>query len=217
MSHPAQFSKPIIDALRIELEGANKTVFDPFAGLGVRLGELCDELGVPFLGIDIEDWPGRDKRVWLGDATNLISYPYDDFIIVSSPTYPNGISDHFKSNDKSKRFTYRSALGKDLQENNTGRYSIRGGQKKWDKYWELVSKCVDCWSAKKADAYINIKGFIHKGELVDLPKLWKDLLSQRGYDIVKEIEIPCPGIRMGANREARLDNEVILVGKFVGA
>lgn len=211
MTHPAQFHPNILEAIRPYIAGTQKLVFDPFAGLGVRLGELCDELGKEFKGIDIEDWPGKDGRVAVGDATDPLSYPEESFIVVSSPTYPNGISDHFKPSDKSKRFTYRTALGQPLQENNTGRYSARAGQKSWNKYWQLSALASYQWYQRKADALINVKNFYHQKEVIDLVKHWEGLLSAHGYKINEIIKMECPGIRFGSNSNARVDSESVII------
>lgn len=211
MTHPAQFHPNIIDALRVELRDDDRLVFDPFAGVGTRLGAMCNDLDLEFAGIDIEDWPDHDLRVDQGDATDLNQYPARPFVVVTSPSYPNGISDHFEPKDTSRRFTYRIALGQPLHNNNTGRYSIRGGKKSWRRYWDLATDAVECWSSYSVDAYVNVKSFVHNKEVVDLPRLWRVLMESRGYEVVAELEVDCPGLRMGANHDARVDYETILV------
>ena len=64
MAHPCQFSPEVLDVLA-GLISPGEHVYDPFAGPGVRLGALCDELGATFSGGDIEEWedPPHDPRV----------------------------------------------------------------------------------------------------------------------------------------------------------
>jgi hypothetical protein len=42
--HPAEFSPEVIEALRDRISPSDR-IHDPFAGRGVRLGKLCDEVG----------------------------------------------------------------------------------------------------------------------------------------------------------------------------
>lgn len=212
MAHPAQFHPNILAAIKPHLAELDGLIFDPFAGTGIRLGQMCDELGKPFKGIDIENWPDHDPRITIGDASNIESYPGVPFTVVTSPTYPNGISDHFKPSDKSKRFTYRTALGQPLQENNTGRYSVRGGKKQMEKYWLICYDAIYNWVKKDANVFVNVKNFYHQGEIVDLVHMWKNTLSAHGYLIDEVLEVECPGIRFGANSKARVDHESIIIG-----
>lgn len=208
--HPARYTPAIIDALGLIIEEHGLPVFDPFAGTGERLGELCDALGVAYSGTDLEEWPGRDPRVAQGDATDEASYPVGPHLVATSPTYGNGLADHFEARDGSRRYTYRAALGRPLHENNTGRYGRRAGLRSWSTYWSLNTEAVRLWAALGWPAAVNVKDFIHAGERVPLVDLWALLLENRGYRITRRLEVPCPGIRHGANSAARVDHEVIL-------
>lgn len=187
-----------------------RIVFDPFAGTGTGLGKVCDALGFTFDGIDIERWNNADSRVREGDATLPADYPTQQFMIATSPTYSNGLNDHFCAKDPSRRFTYRVALGKDLHENNTGRYSIRGGRKAWATYWRLHADAVRIWADRDAPVIVNVKAFVHRGEIVDLPEMWEVLLIANGYTVTSRQAVPAPGIRFGANSDARVDHEMVL-------
>jgi hypothetical protein len=66
--HPCQFSPEVIAALE-ELVSPGEHVHDPFAGTGLRLAALCDRIEAVYTGTDIEDWPGLDPRVAVGDST----------------------------------------------------------------------------------------------------------------------------------------------------
>lgn len=186
-------------------------VFDPFAGVGVRLGALCDTLNVQFSGVDLEVWADSDPRVRVGDATNPDIYPLGPFRVVTSPTYGNGLNDHHEPRDMSTRYTYRVALGGPLHRNNTGRYGIRGGRKAWHRYWRISGAAIACWAAREAPAVVNVKAFIHNHQVVDLPRLWETALLVHGYRLTQRVEVPVTGIRHGANHDRRIDHEVILV------
>ena len=86
--HPCQFSPEVLEVLAGIIR-PGEHVHDPFAGPGLRLGRLCDQLGATFTGTDIESWPGRDQRVVAADARDPLSYPCKPFTIVTSPVYAN--------------------------------------------------------------------------------------------------------------------------------
>jgi hypothetical protein len=208
--HPAVFTNSIIDALRELIpqhipEGLY--ICDPFAGDGQKLGALCDELGRWFRGIDIEEWP--DSRATWGDSTEPYWYPDQPHAIVTSPTYNNGVNDHFKPSDASRRLTYRSRLGRELHVNNTGRYSGRGSKKAEQEYWRITEDVVKHWPDI---ALVNVKDSIRGDSIYPLVNLWRVLLLKHGYKI-QRVDVPCPGWRFGANSELRVDTEAILIAK----
>jgi hypothetical protein len=86
--HPRQFSPEVIAALE-ELVAPGSHVHDPFARMGLRLAALCDRIGAVYTGTDIEDWPGRDRRVAVGDSTLVDTCPDSAFTVVTSPVYLN--------------------------------------------------------------------------------------------------------------------------------
>jgi hypothetical protein len=65
--HPAGFSPEVIDVLA-ELIGPRRARARPYGGHGLCLGALYDLLGATFTATDIEDWPGADRRVGLGNS-----------------------------------------------------------------------------------------------------------------------------------------------------
>ena len=205
-THPTQYSQSLLEIIAPELD---EKIHDPFAGTGIRLGKLCDELGKTFSGTDIEDW-GGDPRVKRGDSTQLSSYPEGSYQIVTSPVYPNGMADHFKPKDTSRRRTYRVGLGKSLQENNAGRYSVRAGSKAADKYWEINKEAIICWATLGWSGFVNVSDFIHKGEVYPLVGMWRDLLAQQGFYVEQYATVLTPRYRLGTNRSKRVPYEAWL-------
>lgn len=209
--HPAPFTDSIIDELAKIIPNSvpsGWTILDPFAGEGHKLGALCDRLGYEFVGNDIEVWPGADPRVRLMDSTNTYSYPWESHAVVTSPTYNNGVNDHFEPKDNSQRLTYRSRLGRALHVNNTGRYTGRGSKRGEKEYWRLTNACVRWWPNV---SIVNVKDSIRKDEVYPFTELWTKLLYEYGYD-VEQVDVECPGWRYGSNNDARLDTEAILIG-----
>lgn len=210
-THPAPFTESIIEALADIIPYAVPswyTIHDPFAGEGVRLGALCDRIGYKFTGADLEDWKGKDPRVIVGDSTSISTYPRDVHAIVTSPTYNNGVNDHFEPKDASRRLTYRVRAGHALHENNTGRYSGRSSKRGESEYWRITEEVVDLWPDI---AIVNVKDSVRGSYVYPLVALWKSLLNNYGYTTTK-IMVPCPGWRFGTNGDLRVDEEAILIG-----
>jgi len=213
-ANPAQYSASIIDWLRHHLPqltfaNTDLIIHDPFAGAGLRLGSLCDELGLTYSGRDLELWDPRDERVKVGDSTLARNYPSSPYIICTSPTYGNGVNDHFKPKDTSRRLTYRVALGHALHPHNTGRYSGRGSRKGELEYWRLHEECVKHWPDV---VVVNVKDSIRKGKVYPLGTKWRVLLMRYGYTITTH-KVPVSGWRYGTNHDAREDFEWVLVGQ----
>lgn len=209
--HPAPFTESIIEELALLIPACAPSrwvgVHDPFAGEGRRLGALCDKLGYKFTGTDLEPWKDRDSRVRVGDSTDPTTYPTGPFIVATSPTYNNGVNDHFLPRETSRRLTYRVAAGRPLHVNNTGRYSGRGSKKGEVAYWELTRKVVAHWPGT---CLVNVKDSTRAGTTYPLVDLWTALLCEFEYD-VRRVEVECPGWRFGTNHEKRAEVEAILV------
>lgn len=211
--HPVPFTDSIIKELRglIPLHVPSEyIVHDPFGGEGLRLAQLCDDIGYSFSAVDLEPWKGRDQRVQIGDSTDPGSYPPSPFAVVTSPTYNNGVNDHFQPKDTSRRLTYRVRAGRPLHPNNTGRYSGRGSKKGEVEYWRLTRDVVKHWGDI---ALVNVKDSVrstHPDGVYPLVQLWTDLLGEHGY-AVEQVDVEVPGWRFGTNSEARLGTEAILV------
>lgn len=215
MTHPARFSVQVLEVVRPIIANLGLPVHDPFAGTGERLGKLCDSLGLEFSGTEIEPEFIVDQRVNWGDSTKSRGYPCNKYIITTSPSYPNGISDHFHARDGSKRHTYRQALAeiighdRPLHLNNMGRYGNRY-RRSWtseNTHFEIARKCVQHWPAH---VIVNVKNVIASNYSVNVVGLWKDLLEDYSYIIEQEIAVQTPGQRQGANGELRADHEVVL-------
>ncbi len=109
---PAAFSKelvdPIVAAYQAHTPWSGGVLLDPFAGLGMRLAEIAGKLSMDPVGVEIEPGYFSPQRhahtcVRLGDSREL---PFADNSFdgaITSPAYPNGMSDNFRSNESSVR------------------------------------------------------------------------------------------------------------------
>jgi hypothetical protein len=248
MSHPAQYSQQVLVVLRWLLPTGTR-IHDPFAGPGSRLGGLADERLLHFTGTEIEPGFIADPRVKQGDATDPATYPaprqcvkcggtYDvpgwahamrvecpdhdasvGYTIVTSPVYPNGMADHFKSTDKSERRTYRHGLAKltgnpdvELATRNMGRWGYRG--RKLDSparmmYWSLARQAAACWTGAER-VLLNVSDF--KAGTVTVPVIegWVHTLAGVGFNVIDVHRVKTPRYRNGQNAAERVEHEVVL-------
>jgi hypothetical protein len=210
-NHGAQFAPALLDALPVEWFDKNDRVLDPFAGVGQRLGSWCDLHGFTFHGFDIEEWPDHDPRVGWGDATDPACYPPGRWRVVTSPTYGNGCNDHFTPKDPNRDDnTYRTWLGRDLHPHNSGRYTVRNGGWKEQRYWNIERQAVAIWAERGFDALVNLKDFPYHHGTYPLVARWRQLLAEYGYTVADPVQVPTPGLRRGTNTDTCLDYEVWL-------
>lgn len=225
--HPAQFPAYMVPVLTKALKPYaidGGRLVDPFAGLGHRLREIADALGMVPTGIEIE--PGfvaaADPCVIQGDATVRRDYPRTVRAIVTSPTYPNGINDYFRSaeTDTSRRNTYihrlREHLGPDyeMSTNNSGRYNARGGAKSLARYYEIHRAAIGVWARvldPEGAVVLNTKNVVNPdGSIrVDVTGWFNEAMRAAGFRKVASRDIEAQGLRHGTNHEQRADYETI--------
>lgn len=201
--HPAKYSKNLMPVISF-LIGATEPILDPFAGTG-RIHSLPNET----FGVEIEpEWALLDSRTLVGDATAL---PYRDKSfagVVTSPTYANRMADHHAAKDLSKRNTYKHALGRDLHPNNSG-----GMQ--WGEDYKLLHKkaWIECRRVLEDRGFIllNIKDHIRKGKRQHVTRWHMETISSLGFILENRIRVNAKGLKEGANRNVRINNEWLLL------
>lgn len=214
MTHPTRWSPRILEHVAPVLRDWGLPVHDPFAGTGERLGQVCDILGLSFTGTEIQEGFIIDPRVRQGDSTLEDTYPEGRYCIVTSPVYPNGITDHFAAQDSSTRNTYRQKLaeivGEDqpLHVNNMGRYGTRQGKKATATYWDLARASVAHWPSR---LIVNVSNHIADDVEYDTVGRWRYLLHSRGYAVLRSFSVPTPRNGFGANGSKRVDCEWVFV------
>ncbi len=205
MIHPCQFSPEVLDAVRGLIQ-PGEHVHDPFAGTGLRLAALCDELGVTYSGSDIEEWSGADRRVWVGDAMRRDSYPYwQTFTVVTSPVYLNKrLADYANGpapTTKTKgRRDYGISLGRALHPLNLARHTGRPGRAA--AYWDTHSQAVSHWGGR---ALVNVDSPISDG--------WQRILTERGFTVSDVIPVCTQRYGGLHNAEKRAEFEVLIVAE----
>lgn len=192
---------------------------DPATYPPTWLCPTCGDTGGPGMHLD--------KRPLLADpnACNISMCRDLDrhFTIVTSPVYPNGMADDFIPRDLSRRRTYTAWLctvtgrKQHLASNNMGRWGYRG--RKLDStaramYWHLAEGSVAHWGGAER-VLLNVSDFIATdGEKitrqVPVVREWQALLRRHGWTDQFVIEVPTRRWRDGANRELRVETEVVI-------
>jgi hypothetical protein len=195
------------------------------------------ELEAPFI-VDgrVKQGDSRDPEAYPVKVAIRDVGLWPSYWIVTSPVYPNGVADHFRPkccdqcdskgaqrcpanpHPNYRRMTYRTSLMEimgdntvELNEANMGRYSYRGGAKKAAAYWRIATEVAAQWSHAER-AIVNVKDFVHEGQVVPLAEMWESMLTH-GHDwqLIRRHDVECPGMLHGANRGARIATEAILV------
>jgi tRNA G10 N-methylase Trm11 len=210
-AHPAVYSdelmpifQQIVDIFRQSEEAEYPMVLDPFAGTG-KIHELVH---CTTWGVEIEpEWAEMHSMTILGDATNLASYWRDLFdIVITSPTYANRMADHHDAKDGSKRITYRHKLGRPLNPRNTG------GMQWGEEYMQMHRLAWnEAWRVLRPGGWfvLNVRDHIRKGERVPVCDWHVLTLKSIGFELRNSQEVKTKGMRFGANRDLRLDHEMV--------
>jgi len=203
--HPAEYSPEVIEVFATLIR-PGEHIHDPYAGRGLRLGALCDQLGRTFTGTDIEAWPDSDPRVDGGNSEMPLTYPAKPFTVICSPTYVNKrLSDYAKvgplpTTQLRGRRDYAISLGRPVHPDST--VLLTGRHAKHDDgaaYYAAHGRAIRHWDQR---AIVNVDSPIGAD--------WCRLLEQHGYRIVQII--PAYTQRYGGldNADKRADFEVVI-------
>lgn len=205
--HPARFSDELMPVLADALEGYHR-VLDPFAGTG-RIHELF-ALGFDTVGIEIEpEWAAMDPRTQTGNALHL-PYSADYFdAVATSPTYGNRHADHHDAKDPSERHSYTHDLGRPLHPDNSGVMHWGSDYRTFHRQaWAEVNRVL----RPGGRFVLNISDHIRKGERQPVTAWHIAAVYRAGpFTLADIIPVVTKRNRFGANAEARVDNEYVLI------
>ncbi len=217
--HPAKYSKPIIEIVKKSMDDSyfSGILLDNMAGPG-GVHELANRYRTT-IGVELEpEWATQHPRTITGNALRLGELGfYDESVdgIFVSPSYGNRMADSFQSSDGSKRHTYRHYLGRPPSEdssavmqwtNGKGGNAYRGFHvEAWTEALRVLREGGYFW--------LNVSNHIRKGEEQKVSEWHRDTLQLLGIDWVEQIAVETRRQKHGSNRELRLDNEWVFVGR----
>lgn len=216
IKHPATYTNSFIPKFAELLIGC-ENVLDIFGGIGklALIKEhgftgkvICNELEREW----VETSPHNVDEWHIGDAANMewaVSNSFD--AICTSPTYGNRMADHHNAKDGSKRVTYKHFLGRDLNEENTGK--MQWGENYRKKHLEIYKECGRVLK-NGGLMIVNVSDHIRKGQVVNVVEWHKEALTNFGMKLIDEIKIETPRMGFGQNAKSRVQHECILVFKY---
>ncbi len=213
--HPAKYPDTVLHIFQEFVNehhwrlGDVPLVLDPFAGVG-RIHELH---GAATFGIELEsEWAEQSRgQTYVGDCLEMMAHPsmHEMFdYVMTSPTYGNRMADTYDGRDGSKRHTYRIDLGRMPSEGSSA--VMQWG----DEYRDFHQRAWEtAWDVLKPEGLllINMKDHIRDGERQPVTSWHRNVCRAIGYTYVETIKVPVSGLRHGANHEARIDHESIIV------
>jgi SAM-dependent methyltransferase len=205
ITHPARYSPEILDVIAEELDGVPGPVLDPFAGTG-RIHDLGR--GDTF-GVEIEaEWAMLHPRTLRGDATALPFLDESFGAVATSPCYGNRMADRYDGRDGSRRYTYRIALGRELSDASAA--GLQWGAAYRDlhrKAWQETHRVV----RPGGKVIVNVADHVRRGEHQHVTEFHWNALQETGLRPVRRRCVGTRGMRHGANRDARIGGEFVLV------
>lgn len=198
-----------------------------FTGTEIEPGFIVDHRVFEGDSTDPYTYPEPVACGACGDTTSEPGAPCSahvlrPYTIVTSPVYPNGMADHFvsKASDESTRRTYRHALADtvgepevELAQANMGRWGYRSATSLDNTsrmmYWHLARKAVGCWAGAER-CIVNVSDFVAGDRQVPVVDGWERLLVQHGWTVDAAHPVATKRYKNGANRNARVEAELIL-------
>lgn len=238
--HPAKWTPTILSEIeQIVMDesdrlGRSVRLLDPFAGPGFGdLAAVVENDASVIAGVEIEpEWAAADPRVIVGDATDLPADWTDAFdLVVTSPCYGNRMADHHEARDDSSRITYRHKLGRMPSANAASilqwgpRYREFHGRA-WDEVRRVLRPGRHGTPGKDGRervlgglAVINVsnhlrtrvRGGVRLQEEQAVVEWHVNDFLLAGCTIEQVIKVLTPRMGFGANGDARVDGERILV------
>lgn len=239
--HPAKWSQSVLDEITRVLDARRFTPgsigIDPFAGVGLdRLAETCTR--VDWTGIEIEpEWAVADERIVVGDATKLDElYPARTFhVAATSCTYGNRMADTYDGagvckrcagdgylhdvdalcpkcegggRDISKRITYRLSLGRMPTPGSTAVMQWGPPYRQMHRIaWQQLHRVL----RRDGLALVNVSDHVRNWRVIGVADWHLDALRATGLRLVDDVRIATPRMRFGANGQARVEHERLLV------
>lgn len=207
--HPAKFHPQVLDVIARYAWG---DVLDPFAGTGL-VHRLLDDGLAPAVtattGLEIQPrWAAAHPRTIVGDV-HRPPFPAAGFdCIVTSPCYGNRYADHHTPRDGSVRHSYTFDYGAPLEPNNAGLLQWGERYRAFHlRAWREALRVM----RPGGRFVLNISDHKRGHEVRHVTDFHRWTLQALGLIVVKEKKVCTPRNRFGANRDARVDYEWVIV------
>lgn len=206
VKHPSPYSVGLIPLFAELLEGHTR-VLDPMAGIG-KIHKL-QNFGFETAGVELEhEWAEQHPDTVVGNALML---PYDDSsfdAICVSPTYGNRMADSHNAQDGSVRRSYTHDLGRKLHSQNSGAMH-------WGPAYRVLH--AQAWPEairvlRDGGLFVlNVSDHMRKGRRQPVSAWHAGTLMANGLEFVDVVPVATRRLKLGENRELRVDAELVWV------
>lgn len=218
-SHPATFSAPILAKAAEMLPPGPGLALDPLAGVGKGL-DLLEAAGYKAIGWEMErEWASQDPRIRCGDFLDNDLAPWSVDLIFTSPAYGNRMADNYAGSPSDlehllrtgtiRRRSYRIFLGRPLSAGNGAALQWGPGYRSLHaRLWKEANRVL------RSGGYFLLNASNHERDHeVQRVLEWHVDHLTRVCDLkLVQIEaVQTHRYRDGANRQAREDNEYLIL------
>lgn len=220
--HPAKFTLEILYVVAnhpVWFREDTRTIYrilDPFAGVG-RIHLLPTYWGMPdgegirTIGIELEpEWARTRPGTLVGNALNLPFKAGSIDAIVTSPTYGNRMADTYDGRDGSSRHTYRISLGRIPSRDSSA--VMQWGVQYRHFHYRVIAEMWEVLSPGGL-LFLNMCDHIRDHKVMPVVQWWWDALETLGFTMLDKVSIQTPHLKHGANSEARVENETIILAR----
>lgn len=208
--HPAKYTDILLPVFARMLRDRRR-ILDPFGGTG-KIFDLKMWLpNAQIEAVEIEpEWAALHPSTTLGNALAL---PWADSYfdaVCTSPAYGNRMADKLLR-DKWKRNTYATELGRELHPDSGA--ALQWGEAYKDfhtKAWAEAMRVLQPGGV----FILNIKDHIRGGRRMHVTEWHCEALTALGFREIEHHRIDCPGNRNGANGNARIAYESVIMFKM---
>lgn len=211
--HPATFSRDVVEAMMRWMPQKPIDILDPLAGIGKGPEAFnIPSRGWRAMGIEMEEeWASQSVLVTQGDGIDFMTDNPGRFdVVATSPPFHNRMADNFtpSPSDKSRRNTYRHALGRELTDGN-------GASLQWTdrntKTW-VYRLLRSCYIALKEDGLLllEMKDHIRGGERQYVTDYYLRSAMHCGMGFLSAETIMGKGLP-GANSKSKIPYSTLLV------
>jgi hypothetical protein len=212
--HPAKWSKAVLEAIAPVLEreyGDAETpprLLDPYAGVGLdRLREIFPT--AQWDGLEIEpEWAAGSPGTTQGDVLAMPWHGPTFHGLVTSCTYANRMADCHDAKDDSRRITYRHKLGRMPTEGSSA--VMQWGPAYRQHHRSAWAACLARLHSRSL-VIVNVSNHIRDGVEQRVVEFHLNEWMLLGATVEEIIRVPTPRMGFGANGDARVDAERLLV------
>lgn len=227
--HPAKYSTQVIGTL-IDLTGRwlgtahdlrdnPISVLDPYAGVGWihRLASL----GMVTFAVELEhEWArnqGHAGRTIQADAGDLAFAESTFEAVITSAVYPNRMRDHHLAKDTSERKTYTHQFRKLVDDNTVDLHPTNMGAMTNKQYRDTAQRHIREFKRVTISGglmFLNMSNSIAGDDENNAVEQWINWLTLADCHIREVRPVSTRRLKYGANHDARVEHEVVIVAQF---